>query len=556
MIAELPGLPADAPASLNFLGAALVVLALQAVPWTGIFLMILAGPLWAGVLVTLAMTGILWEVATGQASPVWLALPGCYFGAYYLLAAWERIAASRIAAGIAAANAGQALACDPARQDVLLVNGKGSLQIDIGPLLAGYALARVFRGGQVHFLGTSEACLLARGEAARQSGVSCFGHSPGARAAVSGAMRACGIISAPGEPERPVLRVTSDRSAERRMLVPVQFEDFTLLDEASGATCRLRSGEARLLARFPFPIIGFALNSGAPKWQGFAGWMRQRAVPLADGGTRAGGAALVAGAMGLAPSDDVAARAVGAEAVAALIDASDTALADKELAILGTMLADPLTHVRDGWFRHLVIRPLVVVPYADRILAALHILQASDLRASENGRNLWRLLSALPDAVLEPHRARIVDWLDPAQARPWTLATDEIYTRLDAAVPQERAILLHRLESQHGDLKTRLLPGFARMGSAAPDDAKARLLALWQARAPDPATRGSKRDQGDAALYFTLARMGLKAAAGEVVQRYYGPTFAAIWREVEADSHAELCEASWNDLAQYFRGPR
>lgn len=551
MIGDLASLPADAPASLMYLVAALVVVALQVFPIPGIFLMIAGGPLWAGVLITIAMVGTVWEVATGQVSPVWLALPGLYFGAYYCVAGWERIAAARIAAAIAAFNAGEQLAFDPARQDLLLVKGKGDWHIGPSALLTDYALPRVFEGERVHFIGTPEACKLARSEAARQSGLSSFFNTFAKRTDVPEAMREGGIISAPGEPERPVLRVTSDCTNRWERLVPLQVTDFTLLDEQSGGECQLRTARASLLAAFPFPIIGFALNSGAPKWQGFAGWKRKRAQPLATGATD--GREMIARALGLAPGANLAARAVGAEAVAALISQSDADLTDKDLAILETMLADPLTHIKNGWFRHLTLRPEVVAPYADRIIAALGVLQTSDLRGSETGRNLWRLVAALPDSVLARHRAAVAAWLDPVAARPWTAATDEIYTRLDAAVPEERAILLHRLETQRGDLKTRLLPGFARMGSAAPDEVKARLLALWHARAPDPAKRGAKRGSDDTVLYFTLARMGLKAQAGEVVQHYYGPTFAAIWREVEADSHEALCDASSNTLSSHFK---
>lgn len=551
MIGDIVSLPAGAPASLMYLVAALVVVALQVFPIPGIFLMIAGGPLWAGVLVTIAMLGTVWEVATGQASPGWLALPGLYFGVYWCVAGWERIAAARIAAAIAAFNAGEQLAFDPARQDLLLVKGKGDWHIGPSALLTNYAIPRVFESGRVHFIGTPEACKLARSEAARQSGLSSFFNTFGKRTDVPEAMREGGIISAPGEPDRPVLRVTSDSTNRWERLVPLRVTDLTLLDEQTGGECRLRTARASLLAAFPFPIIGFALNSGAPKWQGFAGWKRQRAQLLGDGAID--GREDVARALGLAPGADLAARAVGADTVAALISQSDTALTDKELAILEAMLADPLTHIKNGWFRHLAIRPEVVAPYADRTIAALGVLQASDLSGSETGRNLWRLVAVLPDDVFARHRPQILRWLDPAAARPWTAADDGIYARLDASVPGERAILLHRLKSDNRNLKTSLLPGLARMGSAAPDEVKARLLALWHARAPDPAKKGDHRGSEDTVLYFTLARMGLKQEAGEVVQRYYGPTFAAIWREVEADSHTELCGATSNALSNHFR---
>ncbi|WP_066527140.1 hypothetical protein [Erythrobacter sp. CCH5-A1] len=552
MLFELLGLPAGAPGSLNFLVVALVVVALQVLPVPGVFLMVLGGPLWAGVLITLAMFGTVLEVATGQASPGWLALPILYFGTYYLMAGWNRITIRRIARELADYNAGQSLAFDPARQDLMLVNG----QPDASALLTDYALPRVFERGRVHFVGTPEACQLAQSKAARQSGVhSSFGHHTTSKRVGKGGQAPepppeGGIITAPGEPERPVVSLTSHTHRRRDDLLPLEVTDVTLRDEESGAHCDLRIAKAAQLARFPFPVIGFVLNSGGPCWQGMAGWMRQRARPL--GSATPDGRALVAAALGLAPSTGLAARAVGAEAVAALIAEADTARTERELAILEAMLADPLTDLKKVSFSHLAIRPEAIAPYADRIIAALGVFQ-SEVECSENAYRLWPLVAVLPEEDFARHRAQIVRWLDPATARPWARKTGRIYARLDAAVPEEREILLHRLETERGDLETALLPGFARMGSAAPDEVKARLLALWRARAPDPARKGSHRSDFETVLYFTLARMGLKQEAGEVVQRYWRDTYAAIWREVEADSHPELCDASPRALNSHFR---
>jgi hypothetical protein len=550
MLFELLDLPAGAPASLNLLVVALVVVALQVFPFTGIFLMILGGPLWAGALITLAMFGTVWEVATGEASPGWLALPILYFCSYYLLAGWNRITIRRIGRELAEFNAGQSLAFDPPRQDLLMVKGRSD-QLKIEALLTDYALPRVFADEMVHFVGTPEACELAKSDAARQSGVyaSFGGRMVRKGAQAPGPVPEGGIIRAPGKPERPVVSVASHTHRRRDDMVPLEVTDFTLRDEASGAHCDLRIALASPLAKFPFPVVGFVLNSGGPQWQGMAGWMRQRARLL--GSETPDGREVVAAALGLAPSTGLAARAVGAEAVAALIAEADTARTGKELAILEAMLADPLTDLKKVSFSHLEIRPEAVVPYADRLIAALGVLQ-SGVERSENGYRLWPLVAVLPDDVFARHRAQIVRWLEPAAARPWARKNGRIYTRLDAAVPEEREILLHRLETGRGDLETSLLPGFARMGSAAPAEVKARLLALWHARAPDPARKGSHRSDNDAALYFALARMGLKAEAGEVAQHYYGQTFASIWREVEADSHAELCDASPRALDNHF----
>lgn len=564
MLEQLPDLPAGTPDSLWFLIAAVVVVILQAFPVTGIFLMFAMAFAWAGLLITAGMIGIGWEVLTGEAAAIWLALPVLYFGGYYLVFGWERLAVHRMAREIAAFNAGKRLRFDPDERDLVFVKGKGDLHLSPAALLETYDLPRIFEHGMVFFIGSAEARRLANGEPARSSGIYTSGLSTSRKRGIGESLRRTPevqdmvFIRAPAQPGRPMVEIISDRTKERRQLVPLQLMDFTVRDTVSGEAIQLRAAFAALLSPFPFVQIGYFLNSGAAKWQGFAGWWRSRPRPLNVSGQpepAPDGHDIIAAALGLEASTDIAARAAGVETVAALTKASDTARTQKDLAILEAMLADPLTFIKDSWLFHLPNRPAVVTPYADRIVAALAKLQASNLRGSETGRNLWRLVAVLPDADLAPYRHRLVAWLDPAAARPWTQKTGEIYARLDAAVPAERAILLDRLETQRSDLETKLLASFSRMGSAAPAEVKERLLELWRARAPDPAKPRARteRTQEDTVLYFTLARLGLKEQAGQVVQRYFGPTFTGIWLEVDADTHPDLRGLSSGELSNHFR---
>ena len=54
-------------------------------------------------------------------------------------------------------------------------------------------------------------------------------------------------------------------------------------------------------------------------------------------------------------------------------------------------------------------------------------------------------------------------------------------------------------------------------------------------------------------LYIVLARMGLKEAAGKVVQQYYGPTFLAVWEQVTPETPADICADTENDIRNRFR---
>lgn len=552
-------LPQGWPWSLWFLIAAALVVLLQRIPFTGIFLMFALAMFWSVFLINAGMIGIAWEVFTGKVGKAWLILPALYFGGYYLAYGWERLELGRVKAELAAQNVGKQLRFDPDRQDLVFEKGKGEMHPGLAPLLETHALGRFFEKGKVHFIGTPDACKVARGALAQSSGIHALGLSrprkPKAQQTPNPGANLCAIM-APGIPERPVVRIINDQSKERRGPLPVTVMTFTLRDEAGGQEVSVRSIRAASLAPFPMPIIGYALNSGAPAWEGFAGFARRRPQTLPAFGPQdppPSEVDILARALALEPLSDPQARAVGAETVEAMTRAADKELTDKEMALLEKMLADPLVHHDKSWLFHLPRRPAVVAPLADRIFAALGQLQTSDRRGSETGRNLWRLVAVLPDEVLAPHRAKLVEWLTPTNARPWTSKTGEVYAKLDAAVPVERAILLDRLKANRSELETGLLPGFCRMGSAAPDDAKRALLEIWRARAPDPAKPKAERGQSDAVLYFTLARLGLKDQAGQVVQRYYGPTFAGIWSEIEADSHAQLCDVSLNDLSNHFR---
>ncbi|WP_310466928.1 hypothetical protein [Sphingomonas sp.] len=554
---NLPDLPAGWPWSLWFFAITLIVYLLQRFPLTGVFLMIVGAAFWSVILVNLGVLGIGYEALVGKVSRLWLAVPVLYFGVYYLAYARNQAALAALRVEYAQFNAGKSLPFDPATQDLVIGEAGGGSLLQPNDFVPYYGLGRAFStNGRMALLGDKEACALLRGnDVYRSAGIYSTGlKSAGHKGPRWGPSDFC-LITAPGEPDRPVVRVSGKSEQSTQNNLPVTTQTFRLRDEISGREVVVRSAFAAPLKRFPLPVMGCALNSGAPAWQCFHGFMRDSVTPVVPPGQKyGGGTVVVAAALGLKKTQDWAGLATGPERFRGLADAADAKLVAKEIAILEAVLANPTEHVRDGWFHHLPNRGEVVAPFASRIFAALAILQASDVRASENGRNLWRLAAALPDAALAPHRAEMVEWLKPQNARPWTEQTYEIYPRLDARDPVQREIMLGRLETKRGDLPVTLLPQFCAMGAAAPDDAKRRLLALWHAKGAEADARSvDKRPMDHVMLYFTLARMGLKQQAGKVEQRYYGPTFLGIWDEVTPDSHAELCAGSINDISNTFR---
>ena len=548
-------MPDGWPISLWFFVATAIVYLLQRFPYTGIFLMILGAMLWSVVLINLGFIGIGVEAITGRVSRAWLILPLLYFGTYYLAYYKDQAALAALRKSFVEHNAGKSLPFDQARQDLLFEKGKGDFHPSPFEFVRRFGVKRTYSSdGRVHFMGNSEACALLRGnDVFRSAGIHSSGFYTDERV---GRRRPTGFCSiyAPGKPELPTVRVRSDERTEKEGLA-VRKQEVRIRDEASQAEVELWAGSASPLRAFPMPAMGCALNSGAPSWDCFAGFMRKTESLLTPGQRYSNTTAAIAEVLGLEASEDYDAVATSPEWLREIGEEADRKLVAEEVARLEKMLADPEAKV-DGWFRHLPNRPDAILPYGDRIFATLGTLHTSGKRLSPgtgNGRELWNLAAYLPDEVLDRHREEMIEWLSPETAKEFSKSADRIYTRLNAAEPRQREIMLRRLEEPLGDLRSSLLPQFCRMGAAAPDDVKRRLLAIWQARGRRAAERKSHRDANETILYATLLRMGLKEQAGKVEQRYYGPTFEGIWNEVTPDTAADICDGNLNDLSNRYR---
>ena len=131
------------------------------------------------------------------------------------------------------------------------------------------------------------------------------------------------------------MRVAGKSEQSSQATLPVTTQTFRLRDEASGREVVVRSAFAGPLKRFPMPVMGCALNSGAPSWQCFHGFMRDSVTPVAPPDQKyGGGTVVVAAALGLEKVQDWAALATGPERFRGLADAADAKLVAKEIAIL------------------------------------------------------------------------------------------------------------------------------------------------------------------------------------------------------------------------------
>lgn len=547
--------PIGWPVSLGLLAATAILYLLQRFQFTGIFLMFVGAAFWSVVLINLAMAGIVLEAASGKVGWQWLALPALYFGGYYCAYFNDQRTLGKVAAETVRFNDGKSLPFDPAERDLVLEDPKDGLGIRPSEFIERFGLPRIFDGnGRVHLIGTPETCTLARtNRAARAAGVETRALKRASGSAATAAERGCTIVM-PGEPDKPAVRIVEAGSRKTANGLPLWIRDYSVTDESTEQRVAVRTARAGPLKPFPMPVLGCALNSSAPSWDCFHEFMRDTAELPLGRPRHAGAASLIASVLGLEFSGDTTAHAVGPEEFQAMADRADADLAAKELALLAEMLARPLAPRKDSWFRQLIDRPDLVAPYAGRLFEALGVLQTAGQRGYSDGRQLWRLVAVLPETALLPHRRQMIEWMQPGAVQQWTAETLPLYHRLDVSNLAERDIVLARLEQSKAELPASLLTAFCRMGTGAPPDAQARLLAIWRARGERARERRGERTDGEEMLYLVLARMGLKEQAGRVEQRHMGPTFAAIWDHVTPDSPDAICELTAADLRARLKG--
>lgn len=518
--------------------------------------MIVGAAFWSVLLINAGMIGIIVESLTGRASPLWLAIPLLYFGGYYAAYFYDQSTLAGVQKETTRFNEGKSLPYSGAVRDLVVTSqGDNGVALTASTLVEQYNVPRAFDGEtRLYTIGTPAVCTSINSDHAFMSagiqGYMLALRGEGWRKKSTGFCR----VMMPGQPDKPVMTLVSQHRKERRGLLNLALVDFVATDSATEASATVRGGSAGPMKHFPMPVMGCALNSGAPSWECFHGFMRDRVQVVPGLARYSGGEEIVARMLGLTRTDDHAATAIGTDVFQPIADRIATEASAKDLANLERMLIAPGEPIKDGWLRYLPDRPDIVAPYAPRIFAALETLKASgEVRYTENAKNLWTLVSRMSGETVAPYRSRMAALMQPP-APEYTFNSFYAYKQLDVTDPIQRAVLLDRLTGNPRKFVGELLPPFCRMGAAAPREVKERLLALWKARAPGPGSPNEREfDSTDVLLYLTLARMGLKSEAGQVEQRYYGPDFKIIWDHVGPETSDDICVESSNELGTYFR---
>jgi hypothetical protein len=260
-----------------FLFAALVIV-LQIIPYTGIFLMLVGAAYWSVILVNLGFGLLAIEAATKRA-PYWAGIfPLLWFGGYTAASITSHAQAKDFIAKIDQANQGLESDFDSTKYEVLV---RRNSDIHAAELVEHYGLPRVFSEEGRNYVERTRSVWIVENDCpgSMGAGVSRFG--PGHeddvvwnRVTMGGYGTGERIRSVPGvcvyygvrTPEKPVFSITTGTLIVGKGVLQTEAQDI-VVQEPSGAELHLSAGFASPLSWLPKPIAGCALNSGAAKWQ-------------------------------------------------------------------------------------------------------------------------------------------------------------------------------------------------------------------------------------------------------------------------------------------------
>lgn len=257
-----------------------IAIILQLNPYTGIFLMILGGPFWSVILINL---GFLLMAQDALRSPKnrWLIIfPASWFVGYLAVSATSHYLAMRHNSDLVAFNASKHLRWDKGQTDVFVDRNQQEMlgrSLTAAELTGGYnldvAFDREFAGAPVQSVRLLEDnCPEDRVQDGKQ-------FSPIIERSANGwagsrAEGLCWLFEA-AEPTRSAIRIGPGPMQVRESLMLTTMEQMIEIRPPNGQALVVKAGWAQPLSWFPQPIIGCALNSGAPAWQCMAGFSKE-----------------------------------------------------------------------------------------------------------------------------------------------------------------------------------------------------------------------------------------------------------------------------------------
>jgi hypothetical protein len=495
------------PWSLSWFVLTGAIFLLQLFPFTGIFLMLVAAPLWSIATINLGFLSLAIESLLGRIGMMWLVLPLAWFAGYAGAAHVSQQRVAELDAKLRAANASERLKFEAAKQALVFDGRSEDLSGAHSSIVQNYRIpvayqVRTERKQRIHHasrVAADKVCDTVKGDrsySAAGINISWFheGESLRGRRLVKGLC----MISSPEDPELPAVLVEAKREKHADLILPHTLTRTTIRDPG-GAKAELVTGHAQSLPWLPMPYMGCALNSGAPSWDCFAGFWRNR-VGLGGSGPYGGTSGVIAQALGLEKAFAAERRD---EIAAVQIPSLDNIVGEsteRSLKVLDEVIANPARRIIVHDVPGLARRADLLGDRLPHMVPAIGRALANGRATFETARVLQGILADLPAADFDAIGPAMLEMLN-AQA---TLNDDTVEQTLATRLGRFGVAALPALERMVFSRPKRpfraAIYGLCRVGAEAEPLAE-RVAAL--------APAGERRNKDlETDVYVTLMRMG------------------------------------------------
>ncbi|MCH9806494.1 MAG: hypothetical protein K0U74_02065 [Alphaproteobacteria bacterium] len=265
-----------------------VIFLLQWIPFTGVFLMLFLAPFWSVITVNAGFACLAIEALARPGLRLWLIAPVAYFGGYAVLAHLSQHEFTQLDTQFRASNASRSVSFNAAVHDLVITTKSDGLSGAARSLVHGYDVDRVYTqkrglktaGHTVSLIAARSVC-----DAIRQDSNARAARIYAARPKINGKRtREICMVTGPADPTRPIVSISSRRTNQNSWLLPATLNTITVRSP-DGRSVELNSGHAATLPWFPMPVMGCALNSGAPSWDCHAAFFRPTKRGLGAPGT-------------------------------------------------------------------------------------------------------------------------------------------------------------------------------------------------------------------------------------------------------------------------------
>jgi hypothetical protein len=268
-----------------------IVFLLQLSPVLGIFLMLVAAPLWSVLLVNAGFAGMVYEALSRKVPIWWLAAPLLWFGGYALVATHDHVTEASLRHDLAAANAALRVPFDADRHSLVFVGGEKpdwyvenynlpvAYQRRSGRENSGYRSIRLISLAMCERIRSQPALIKAR---IHVRGV----QDDFVRDATRFQEVPFCLLEQDEDPKSPAVTVDVQHQETWLRTLPVLLTTTTVT-MPDGQRVTLQDASASPLAWLPLPVLGCSLDSSAPSWRCTAQFYRLGSSPNGLRGSRA-----------------------------------------------------------------------------------------------------------------------------------------------------------------------------------------------------------------------------------------------------------------------------